>query len=85
MSAAEVRVLTLVFVETKSAPKNDKNMISNYKINGIKYITIKICSKVHDKALRTFWDMLSLRTNSRLESSVRLFLIYISQCINQVN
>ena len=38
MSAAEVRVLTLVFVETKSAPKNDKNMISNYKIHGIKYM-----------------------------------------------
>ena len=32
MSAAEVRVLTLVFLETKSAPQNDQNRISNYKL-----------------------------------------------------
>ena len=31
-SAAEVRVLTLVFLETKSAAQNDQNMISNYKL-----------------------------------------------------
>ena len=64
-SATEVREQTLVFLETKSAPQNDQNMSSNYKLlrsHDKIYHNKDIFQNFMSKHGKLLWDMLIFKS-----------------------